>query len=150
MIYLTSDQILTAVQRALEDNIAPELQTNYARVQLSSAIIAIREVLSRLENGDPCIGENERIEKSMASLAESAKSEILSLSAQLRGCVREAAALGDPREKNRYLKEGLWKMLKDAKGAEAARILQLVSEYMMATNAEDQKWVSLEAIASLN
>jgi len=150
MIYLTSSQILMAVKRSLEDSIFPELQTDYARVQLSSAILAIQEVISRLEHGDPCIDENGRIERSMAGLAENVKDEFPLLSTRLKDCIQKAANFVDPRGKNRFLKEGLWGLLKNAKSGEAKRILQVINEYMMGTIAEEQKWLNPEAIASLH
>jgi len=150
MIYLTSSQILKAVKRSLENNIVPEVQTDYARVQLSSAILAIQEVISRFEDGDPCLKENGQIERSMVGLAEDVKDKFPMLSNRLKECLLEANSLSDPREKNRFLKEGLWGLLKSANGEEAKCILQCIHEYMKGTIVEEQKWLNPEAIASLH
>lgn len=150
MFYLTSSQILMAVKRSLEDNIAPELQTDYAKIQLSSAILALQEVLYRFETGDPCIRENHRIEKSMNELSENIKDKFPFLSDKVKESLHQTIEFLDPREKNRFLKESLWSILKNAKKEEVKLILQVIKEYMSETIAEEQKWLNLDAIASLH
>jgi len=149
MMLMTSTQILDAVQRSLQENIGPELQTDYARVQLLAALVAIREIIDRLDHGDPCSNENSRLEGSMQHLAKGARSESPALAAKLEECLKDASALKDPRERNYALNEGLWRILRDAERDDAFRVLRLVSENIQATCAEDQRWVSPEAIASL-
>ncbi|MEM3112380.1 MAG: hypothetical protein QXY90_05000 [Candidatus Anstonellales archaeon] len=139
-----------AVKRSLEDNIAPELQTDYAKIQLSSAILALQEVLYRLETGDPCIRENNRIEKSMNEVSENIKNKFPLLSDKIKETLRQSTCFLDPREKNCFLKESLWGILKDAKKEEGEWILRVIKEYMSETIVEEQKWLNVEAITSLH
>ena len=51
MILLESQQILAAVQRSLQIHILPQLEDDFARIQVSAALEALREVSDRMSEG---------------------------------------------------------------------------------------------------
>ena len=75
MIVLDSVQILAAVARALETHVLPELEDEFAAVQVHATLKALAEVSDRLQNGDPCQRMNERIEAGARGVAESIRAE---------------------------------------------------------------------------
>lgn len=150
MILMNNTQILSAVVKGLEQNIAPELKTDYAQVQLMAAVKAVQEVIHRLEQGDPCLAENERLEALMLGLADSLRDDSPDVASGLKAGIEAAASVEDPREKNRVLKEEVWGVIRDSDKADAQKVLAKVMENHMATIGEDAAWVCAEAVKQLS
>lgn len=150
VILMNSTQILAAVIRGLEENITPELQTNYAKVQVASAIKAIEEVIGRLERGDPCRAENERLAKMMEGLVQGLRQGSSEVAESLDLALSAVASEGDPREKNSKLKEALWDAVSRCDRDDALKILKPYLDNLLITIGEDATWVCPEAVYSLS
>jgi hypothetical protein len=149
MILLDSVEILGAVRRSLEAHVLPDLQDDFARVQVQSALKALAEIEDRIANGEPCVRSNRILEAGVRELAESVRSESAAFAAGLETAL--AAAPGDaaPRERARQLGEALWSLVSGSEEPAATRLMALLREEALRTANEDAVWMCPEAFSSL-
>ena len=155
MIVLDSAQILSTVRLSLETHVLPELSDDFARVQVLSALKALAEVGNRLENGDPAARSNGIIEAAVRELADSVRSESPEFTTGLEAALADEPAGDGPRDRSRQLGEALWSLYSESHGAEsdgpaADRLLAILQAEALRTMSEDNAWICMEAIASLN
>jgi hypothetical protein len=149
MIVLDSVQILAAVSRSLETHVLPELEDDFARVQVQSALKALAEVRDRIENGDPCARSNDIIEAGVRELADGLRNDSPEFAAGLEAALAATPGGDEPRDRARQLGEALWQLVAANEGPAAAQLLALLSSEAIRTMAEDNAWMCPEAIASL-
>ena len=149
MILLDSQQILAAVQRSLRAHVLPELQDDFARVQVLAALRALDEINDRFEQGDPCERMTEATLRGAREIAKSVRDESPAFAEQLEA---ELAALpegGNAREQQRALGEALWSLVSGNDDPAAARLLALLHDQAIASATADGVYICPEAIASL-
>lgn len=150
MIVLDSVEILAAVRRSLETHVLPELSDDFARVQVQSALKALEELADRFENGDPCERSVAIIEAGVRELADDIRGESPSFAGRLDAALAGEPAGDKPRDRSRQLGEALWALVSENDDpAAAARLLSILQEEAIRTLGEDNRWMCLEAIASL-
>jgi hypothetical protein len=149
MIVLNSVQILAAVARALETHVLPELQDQFAAVQVHAAIKALAEVGDRLQNGDPCDGMNQRIEDGARGVAESIRAESPAYAEEIEAVLAARPESDEPRDRARQLGQDLWTLVSQRDDPGAARLLEVLQQNVLQTAGEDAIWICGESIHSL-
>ncbi|MBW2444354.1 MAG: hypothetical protein JRG83_00370 [Deltaproteobacteria bacterium] len=149
MILLDTSETLAAVRRSLEAHVLPELEDDFARVQVLAALRALDELGHRIENGDPCDAMNRNIDASVRAVAEEARAEAPEFAANLNAALDVAPAAASPRERAREVGDALWRLVSDSEEPAAARVFEVLRDEAIRTTAEDREWMCDEAIASL-
>ncbi len=149
MIVLDSAQILTSVKLSLETHVLPELDDDFARVQVLAALKALAEVSDRLENGDPADRSNGIIEAGVRELADSIRSESPEFATKLLAALETRPEGDAPRDRSKQLGEALWSLYSENEGPAADRLLAILQAEALRTMSEDNAWICMEAIASL-
>jgi hypothetical protein len=149
MILLDSVEILAAVHRSLEAHVLPELGEGFARVQVQAALMALTDVVDRLEKGDPCERMNQRIEADARELAESARADSPAFAERLEAALAATPEGGESRDRARQLGEALWSLVCDSEDPAAAKLLEVVRDRAIQSAQEDVVWMCPEAIHSL-
>ncbi len=148
MILLDSQEILAAVRRSLATHVLPTLDDEFAQIQVDAAIIALDEVSHRLENGDPYIAVNARLESSLAGLATEIRTASPVVADQLDAALEAAAGEPDPRPRNTVLGEALTEILTGEDPA-VGQLRDLLMQDAGLTASEDTVWMCAAAIESL-
>jgi len=149
MFVLDSVQILSVVRRSLANHVLPELNNDFARVQVLQTLKALEEVEDRLANGDPSARSNEVVESGVRELADSLRTESPEFAAKLDAALAAVPAEGAPRERSRRLGEALWPLVTSGHEPGASRLLELLQQEAVRILGEDNRWICPEAIASL-
>lgn len=137
MIWLSTVEIVEAVQRCLSEHVGPQCRDEYATVQLSAAVLALEEVANRLKVGDPVEDDNQRMRK----LAERFQ---LSVAGDV-----EPRNVDDQRRLNVELRSALAAALSAGPPARRRQVLGDLVGVEKAIARADVQWICPEAIASL-
>ncbi len=148
MILLDSQEILAAIRASLETHVLPFLTDEFAQIQVDAALTALAEVSDRLDNGDPYLAVNARLEAGLADLVNEIRDEAPAVAGQLEAALADAAGADGPREWNRRLGEAVTDVLAGTDPA-VARVSQVLATDASLTSVEDSKWMSARAIESL-
>ncbi len=149
MILLDNDQILSAIRRSLEQHVLPQIDDEFARIQVVAATLALDEVVDRLRNGDPYERLNPRLEGRLAELCDDLDPALDDgLADVLRRALDEAAQVEDPRRRHATLATSL-ESLVVGEDPGRARLRQIVQEEAGRVAAEDAVWLCGPAIESL-
>lgn len=149
MIFLTTAEIVAAVRHSLADHVAAEMQTDFGRVQVAAALVALGEVEARLGGADPCAAESSRLTEGLRRLAGEIANELPAVAPAIEAAVRAAEAVTDLRERDRSLREELCRLVLDGDRRVVEHALKLAAENGAATAADDAAWVCREALTSL-
>lgn len=149
MILLDNEQILSAVRRSLEEHVLPQIDDEFARIQVMAATLALDEVVDRMRNGDPYERLNPRLEGRLAELCDDLDAATDDgLSGALRRALEEVAGVEDPRRRHAVLATTL-EALVVGEDPGRARLRQIVQEEAGRVAAEDAVWLCGPAIESL-
>jgi HAMP domain-containing protein len=149
MILLDATETLAAVRRSLEAHVLPELEDDFARVQVQAALRALAELSQRLENGDPCEEMNRNIDAGVREIAEDVRAESPEFSASLEAALATAPADAAPRVRAREVGDALWRLISGRDQPGAARVFEVLRKEAIRTASDDREWMCDEAIASL-
>jgi hypothetical protein len=149
MIVLDSVQILAAVARALETHVLPELEDEFAAVQIHATLKALAEVSDRLQNGDPCQRMNERVEAGARGVAESIRAESPAYAGEIEAVLAARPESDEPRDRARQLGEDLWTLVSQRDDPGAAKLLEVLQQNVLQTAGDDAIWICGESIHSL-
>lgn len=149
MILLDSKQILDAVGRSLESHVLPQLEDDFARVQVLSALKALAEVAHRFESGDPCEAMNARIAEEVGAVAVRVRSESPSFADALETALDAAPGEASARERSRAVGEALWALIQRREHPACAEVLEVLREQAKLVVQGDGVWMCPEAIQSL-
>jgi hypothetical protein len=148
VIHLDSVQILAAVQRALETHVLPELQDDFAIVQMHASFKALAEVVDRLQKGDPCERLNERIEIGAHEVAESIRDTSPALAGEIDAVLADRPASDEPRDRARQLGGALWSLVSQSQDPAAAKLVDVLRENACQAAGEDAIWLCSESLHS--
>ncbi len=148
MILLDSQEILAAIRTSLETHVLPVLTDEFAQIQVDAALTALAEVSDRLENGDPYLAVNARLEAGLTDLVAEIRDDSPAVAGEVEAALTDAGGAADPREWNRRLGEALTDVLAGTDPA-VARVNQVLAQDAGLTAAEDSKWICARAIESL-
>jgi len=149
MILLDTSETLAAVQRALEAHVLPELEDDFARVQVQAALRALAELQHRIEHGDPCDTMNRNIDAGVRAIADDVRDESPEFAAGLLSALDAAPADATARARACAVGNALWERIAASDGPGAARVFEVLRSEAIRTAAEDRDWMCLEAIVSL-
>ena len=149
MINLDSVQILTAVQRALETHVLPELQHEFASVQVYASLKALAEVIDRLQDVDPCERMNDRVETGAREVAESIRAESPTRAEEIDAALAARPESDEPRDRARQLGEALWSLISEGQDPAAEKLLDVLRQNALQSAGEDAIWICGESIHSL-
>jgi HAMP domain-containing protein len=149
MILLDSAETLAAVQRSLEAHVLPELQDDFARIQVQAALCALAELGHRLENGDPCERMNQNIDAAVRAIAEDQRAGSPEFAASLEAALDAAPAEAAARVRARSVGDALWRLISASTEPGAARVFEVLRDEAIRTAGDDREWMCGEAIASL-
>lgn len=149
MILLDNEQILSAIRRSLEEHVLPQIDDEFARIQVMAATLALDEVVDRMRNGDPYERLNPRLEGRLAELCDDLDPATDDgLSGALRRALEEVAGVEDPRRRHAVLATTL-EALVVGEDPGRARLRQIVQEEAGRVASEDAVWLCGPAIESL-
>jgi hypothetical protein len=149
MILLDDVKILSAVQRSLDAHVLPQLQDDFARVQVTAAQKALQEVIDRLTEGDPLTRTNEALAAGARQIADECRANAPDFAAGIEAALLGSEEIEDPRERNRQVGEALWQLVSGNDSTQAKQLLKLIYDQAIQTLTADARYVSPEAIASL-
>ncbi len=150
MFSLESKQLLAAIHRSLETHVLPEVPEGFVELQVLAALKSLEEVIDRIENGDPCLRSNLRVENALKELTANTSASAPEFSGEVQALLDSLPEHTDePRDRNRALGRALQEFLSQSDAPEKWEIVKLLQGETGQTAAEDQQWQCPEAIASL-
>jgi hypothetical protein len=149
VILLETQQILAAVERSLETHILPQLEDDFARVQVAAALKALQEVRDRLRDGDPLDAMNAAVIDGARTIVANHAETSAEFVGRLKSVLDGFDASAVPRDLNRQIGADLWPLVSRNQDPAALALMDILRAQAQAANGADIRYMSLEAIKSL-